>query len=119
MFGSTNLETIWLYDIQYFSLDSVIFEVYESVSNASLVRMNDIVKSAISMCTCVYIAVGFFGYVAFFKQEFSGNILLNLEPSTTSDVIQMGFVISVACSFPLVIFPCRASLYSLLYQRVS
>lgn len=97
---------------------SVIFEVFETVSNATLSRMNDIVRSAISMCTCVYVAVGFFGYVAFFKQDFSGNILLNLQPSMTSDIIQMGFVMSVACSFPLVIFPCRASLYSLLYQRV-
>lgn len=97
----------------------MIFEVLETVSNATLSRMNDIVKSAISMCTCVYMAVGFFGYVAFFKQEFSGNILMNLEPSASSDVIQMGFVLSVACSFPLMIFPCRASLYSLLYKRVS
>lgn len=93
--------------------------MFETVSNATLSRMNDIVKSAVSLCTCVYVAVGFFGYVAFYRQEFSGNILLNLEPSLTSDVIQMGFVISVACSFPLVIFPCRASLNSLVFHRVS
>lgn len=96
---------------------SVIFEVYESVAQPSLSRMNAIVQSAISMVTGVYVAVGFFGYVAFFDRPFTGNILLSLEPSPTSDIIQMGFVLSVACSFPLVIFPCRASLYSLLYQR--
>lgn len=71
------------------------------------------------MCTLVYVMVGAFGYVAFCRREFSGNILLNLEPSMTSDVIMIGFVLSVAFSFPLVIFPCRASLYSLLYRRVS
>lgn len=80
--------------------------------------MNDIVKSALSLCTGVYILVGFFGYVAFCHQEFSGNILLNLEETFASDAIKIGFVFSIAFSFPLVIFPCRASLYSLLYRRV-
>lgn len=96
-----------------------IFEVYETMPNASLGKMNSSVKSATNICTIVYIFVGFFGYVAFCDKEFSGNILLNLTPSFTSDVIKVGFVISVAFSFPLVIFPCRASLYSLLYRRVS
>lgn len=45
----------------------------------------------------------------------SGNILVNLSQSLSSDVIKIGFVISIAFSFPLVIFPCRASLYSLLH----
>ncbi|KAI9583551.1 hypothetical protein GQX74_005299 [Glossina fuscipes] len=46
-----------------------------------------------------------------------GNILVNLSASFGSDVIKIGFVLSVAFSFPLVIFPCRASLYSLLYRK--
>nr|CAD7426981.1 unnamed protein product [Timema monikensis] len=46
------------------------------------------------------------------------NILMNFSPSLMSDVIKLGFVLSVAVSFPLVIFPCRASLYSLLFRRV-
>lgn len=96
----------------------VIFEVYDTVTNGSLEKMNDIVKSAVTICTGVYILVGFFGYVAFCQQPFSGNILLSLEPTFASDVIKIGFVLSVACSFPLVIFPCRASFYSLLYRRV-
>lgn len=96
-----------------------LFEVYESIPNVTLEKMNEIVKSSTIMCTVVYILVGFFGYVAFCLQPFSGNILIYLTPSITSDVIKIGFVISVAFSFPLVIFPCRASLYSLLYRRVS
>lgn len=96
-----------------------LFEIYETMPNASLDKMNSTVKSATNICTVVYILVGFFGYIAFCNQEFSGNILLNFAPSLTSDAIKIGFVVSVAFSFPLVIFPCRASLYSLLYQRVS
>lgn len=36
-----------------------------------------------------------------------------------TDVIKIGFVLSLAFSFPLIIFPCRVSLYSLLYKKVS
>lgn len=96
-----------------------IFEVYESLPNQTLEKMNEIIKFGTAICTGVYILVGFFGYVAFSDQKFSGNILISLTPSVASDIIKMGFVLSIAVSFPLVIFPCRASLYSLLYHRVS
>lgn len=95
------------------------FEIYESLPTQTIKKMNYIIKYGTGICTVVYICVGFFGYVAFFDQHFSGNILLSLSPSLASDIIQMGFVLTVAVSFPLVIFPCRASLYSLLYHRVS
>jgi hypothetical protein len=44
---------------------------------------------------------------------------MSFTPTLMSDVIKMGFVLSVAVSFPLVIFPCRASLFSLLFKRVN
>lgn len=96
-----------------------VFEIYESLPTQTIDRMNYIVKQGINLCTVTYICVGFFGYVAFYDQPFTGNVLLSLKPSFASDIIQMGFVISVAVSFPLMVFPCRASLYSLLYHRVS
>lgn len=96
-----------------------IFEVYDSLPNPTLQKMNEIVKSATALCTAAYVLVGFFGYVAFSTKTFSGNVMLHFTPSISSDIIKMGFVLSIACSFPLVIFPCRASLYSLLYRRVS
>ena len=43
---------------------------------------------------------------------------MSFEPSLSSEMIKMGFVFSIAFSFPLVIFPCRASLNSLLFRRV-
>ncbi|XP_059612401.1 putative sodium-coupled neutral amino acid transporter 10 [Phlebotomus argentipes] len=94
-----------------------LFEVIETMPGVSLEKMNQTVRSATAMCCIVYIFVGFFGYVAFCTQDFAGNILLNFSATLISDVIKIGFVISVACSFPLVIFPCRASLYSLLYRK--
>ncbi|KAF4528647.1 hypothetical protein B566_EDAN017224 [Ephemera danica] len=96
-----------------------VFEIYEALPEASPARMNDVVRAAVNICTGVYICVGFFGYVAFCTQNFSGNVLMSFSPSAATDVMKLGFVLSVAVSFPLVIFPCRASLYSLLFRRVS
>lgn len=95
-----------------------LFEIYETIPNVSLEKMNDVVRGALNICTLVYMFVGLFGYIAFCTQPFTGNILLSFEPSITSELIKLGFVFSVAFSFPLVIFPCRASLNSLLFRRV-
>lgn len=95
-----------------------LFEVFESLPVPSAEKMNDIVKNALNICTIVYILVGVFGYVAF-CDHLEGNILLSFSSTLMSAVIKLGFVFSVAFSFPLVIFPCRASLSSLLYHRVS
>ncbi|XP_046471661.1 putative sodium-coupled neutral amino acid transporter 10 [Neodiprion pinetum] len=93
-----------------------LFEIYETIPNVSLEKMNRVVDNALNICTTVYVCVGFFGYVAFCTLPFTGNILMSFEPSLSSDVIKIGFVLSVAFSFPLVIFPCRASLNSLLFR---
>jgi hypothetical protein len=38
--------------------------------------------------------------------------------ANVADLMKLGFVISVAVSFPLVIFPCRTSIHSLLFRKV-
>lgn len=97
-----------------------LFEIYQAIPNASLEKMNNLIRVAVNICTCVYIFVGIFGYIALSHESiFSGNILMSFKPSAMTEVMKAGFVLSVAFSFPLVIFPCRASLYSLLYKRVS
>lgn len=96
-----------------------IFEIYESLPNQTVEKMNQIIKAAVNICTGVYIMVGLFGYIAFSDQHFTGNILLSFSSTLTNELIKLGFVLSVAFSFPLVIFPCRASLYSLIYHKVS
>ncbi|CAG9793714.1 unnamed protein product [Diatraea saccharalis] len=95
-----------------------LFEIFESLPSLSLEKMNLVTKNAINICTGVYFTLGLFGYIAFNAQEISGNILMSLSPTMASDVIKLGFVMSLAFSFPLIIFPCRASLYSLLYKKV-
>ncbi|XP_038223497.1 putative sodium-coupled neutral amino acid transporter 10 [Zerene cesonia] len=95
-----------------------LFEIFESMPSLSLEKMNVVTKNAINICAAVYFTLGLFGYIAFGSQEISGNILMSLSPTMASDVIKLGFVMSVAFSFPLIIFPCRASLYSFLYRKV-
>ncbi|KAJ8713317.1 hypothetical protein PYW07_013687 [Mythimna separata] len=95
-----------------------LFEIFESLPTLSLEKMNIVTKNAINICTAVYFTLGIFGYIAFSSHEISGNILMSLSPTWASDVIKLGFVMSLAFSFPLIIFPCRASLYSFLYKKV-
>lgn len=94
-----------------------LFEIYQAVPNATLDKMNNLVRAAVNICTSVYIFVGIFGYIAFSNKVFTGNILLHFEPSFITYFMKVGFIVSVAFSFPLVIFPCRASMYSLLYRE--
>ncbi|XP_058452630.1 putative sodium-coupled neutral amino acid transporter 10 [Malaya genurostris] len=94
-----------------------LFEVYATMPTTSLDKMSRVIQRSTNFCTCIYALIGFFGYVAYSDRRFSGNILVNFSPSFVSDIIKIGFVLSVAFSFPLAIFPCRVSLYSLLYKR--
>lgn len=57
-------------------LSRQLFEVFESLPNASLDKMNSIVHSAVNICTGVYITMGLFGYIAFCTQQFSGNFYI-------------------------------------------
>lgn len=50
-----------------------LFEIYETIPNVSLEKMNDVVRGALNICTIVYMCVGLFGYVAFCTQSFTGN----------------------------------------------
>uniref|UniRef100_A0A8D9AH62 Sodium-coupled neutral amino acid transporter 10 n=1 Tax=Cacopsylla melanoneura TaxID=428564 RepID=A0A8D9AH62_9HEMI len=124
----------WIYQVKYwnpggllqclpiFSMalfcQTQLFDIFESTPNLSLDRMNQYIGSAINMCTGVYMSVGFFGYIAYYKLvNLSGNVLLSFTPNPSSEIIKFGFVLSVAVSFPLVIFPCRASIYSFLFRK--
>ncbi len=81
--------------------------------------MNDVVKNAVNLCTASYICVGFFGYVTFSTIELGGNVLTAYQTSLFLQLIKLGFVISVAMSFPLVVFPCRTSIHSMLFRKGS
>lgn len=85
-----------------------VFEIYEALSDPSISKMNQVVSGAVNLCAGGYMSVGFFGYIAHnLNPEFAGNILTAYDPSVMIEIIKIGFSISVALSFPLVVFPCR------------
>ena len=47
-----------------------------------------------------------------------GNILTAFPSGFAIQIIKLGFVLSVAVSFPLVVFPCRTSIHSLIFRKV-
>lgn len=100
-----------------FGCQTQLFVMYDALPEPSLSRMSAISKNAVSLCTGVYLCVGYFGYVAFCDEEIAGDILMNFRPTIFSEAVKLGFVMSVAVSFPLVIFPCRTSIHSLLFAK--
>ncbi|RWS17677.1 putative sodium-coupled neutral amino acid transporter 10-like protein [Dinothrombium tinctorium] len=99
-----------------------LFEIFDSASilsedNNSIRKMNRVIKDAVNICSGVYIAVGIFGYLAFFDEPFRGNVLVFLTPSFTAALTKIGFIFTVIISLPLCLFPCRTSLHSLLFRK--
>lgn len=98
-----------------FACQTQLFPIYDTMSDPSLKRMLTVIDSAINMVATIYLSVGFFGVIAFYDRDVVGDILLSFRPSIVGEAIKLGFVLSVAVSFPLVIFPCRLSINSLLF----
>ncbi|XP_041364258.1 putative sodium-coupled neutral amino acid transporter 10 [Gigantopelta aegis] len=61
--------------------------------------------------------VGFFGYIAFYREEITGDIITQFPATFTADIMKMCFVFSIVITFPVIIFPCRSSLYTLLFPQ--
>jgi len=98
-----------------FACQTQLFPIYDTMSDPSLKRMLNVIDSAINMVGLIYLSVGFFGIIAFYDRDVVGDVLLSFRPSIAGEAIKLGFVLSVAVSFPLVIFPCRLSINSLLW----
>lgn len=62
-----------------------LFEIYETIPNVSLEKMNDVVRGALNICTLVYMCVGLFGYIAFCTQSFTGNLIDTLYLTINDD----------------------------------
>ncbi|KAH8857737.1 sodium-coupled neutral amino acid transporter 10 [Schistosoma japonicum] len=63
---------------------------------------------------------GFFGYVAFINSQrtaFSGNVFLMYPDDFRSFCMRIGFLLTNIVSIPLIMFPLRQTVFSLLCQR--
>merc|ERR1711953_1524792 len=68
-----------------------------------------------AICLLVYATMGIFGYLDFLDIV-QGNILVNLQYDVGRNaIITSAFVaitLTIVCAFPLVVFPCRESIFS-------
>ncbi|VDM61874.1 unnamed protein product, partial [Angiostrongylus costaricensis] len=100
------------------SCQTQLFCVIDCIRDASAARVDGVVSSAVNFCSALYAGVGLFGYVAFFSRTLHGDVLVELESSFFTQLLKLAFMLSIAISIPLMLFPARVALFNLILRSL-
>ncbi|KAM3722325.1 putative sodium-coupled neutral amino acid transporter [Dirofilaria immitis] len=98
------------------SCQTQLFCVTDCIKEPSVAKVDTVVSGAVNICSSMYATVGLFGYIAFHDVELYGDVLLYLQNSLLTELLKLAFMLSVAVSIPLMLFPSRIAFYNFLMK---
>ncbi|VDM32269.1 unnamed protein product [Hydatigera taeniaeformis] len=94
--------------------------IYSSLNNPPLSTMRKVLICALSFIFICYSGAGLMGYMAFYhglNESLPGDMLASYPEDHRAVHIRLGFLYTVAASLPLLLFPLRTALHSLLFEE--
>eukprot|EP00111_Clytia_hemisphaerica_P011858 TCONS_00034845-protein len=100
-----------------FTCQTQVLVMYAALPDPNMLTMTGIINQAVDLVSIIYVSVGSFGYLAFYQSHIHGDILENFVPGVITQFIKLGFWCSVIISFPLLSFPVRSAINSLVFSK--